>query len=94
MSADNVTRTAREPRRAWSAGHGAIRHTPLPRRRVAGMVAALGERGESGHGPGVWEILHAADRVASAGMSAGTGQVYVVTSDNTVYAFGIPLAIN
>ena len=31
---------------------------------------------------------------ASAGLSAGTGQVYVVTSDNTVYAFGIPLAIN
>jgi hypothetical protein len=32
--------------------------------------------------------------VASAGLSAGTGQVYVVTSDNTVWSFGIPLAIN
>ena len=31
---------------------------------------------------------------ASAGLSAGTGQVHVVTSDNTVWAFGIPLAIN
>ena len=31
---------------------------------------------------------------ASAGLSAGTGQVYVVTADNTVWSFGIPLAIN
>ena len=31
---------------------------------------------------------------ASAGLSSGTGQVHVVTADNTVYAFGIPLAIN
>jgi len=57
-----------EPARAWADGYGPIRHSPLTRRRVAAMVAALGERGEAGHGPGAWEILHAADRVASAAM--------------------------
>jgi phosphoketolase len=59
---------ATEPRHAWAAGYGVIRHTPLTRRRVSEMLAALGERGEDGHGPLVWEILHAADRVASAAM--------------------------
>ena len=34
------------------------------------------------------------EQTASAGLSAGTGQVYVVAHDNTVWAFGIPLAIN
>jgi hypothetical protein len=33
-------------------------------------------------------------RAASAGLSAGTGQVYVVTADNTVWSFGIPLVID
>jgi outer membrane protein assembly factor BamB len=28
---------------------------------------------------------------ARAGLSAGNGQVYVVTYDNTLYAFGIPM---
>ncbi|MEX2146341.1 MAG: xylulose 5-phosphate 3-epimerase [Candidatus Rokuibacteriota bacterium] len=45
---------------AWAAGYGAIRHTALTRRRVRAMADTLA-------GP-VWEVLHAADRVASAGM--------------------------
>jgi hypothetical protein len=28
---------------------------------------------------------------ARAGLSAGGGQVYVVTFDNTLYTFGIPM---
>ncbi len=56
------------PRHAWAAGYGVIRHTPLTRRRVTEMVTALGERAEGGRGPSVWEILHAADRIASAAM--------------------------
>ena len=44
----------------WAAGYGAIRHTPLTRRRVQAMAEAL-----SGD---VWTVLHAADRVASAAM--------------------------
>jgi phosphoketolase len=88
MSPENVTRTAREPRQAWSAGHGVIRHTPLTRRRVTEMVAALGERGEGGHGPAAWEILHAADRVATAGMWLVVHQTYA----RNVYLDGRALA--
>lgn len=47
-------------RDAWAAGYGAIRHTPLTQRRVRAMADTLS-------GP-VWEVLHAADRMASAGM--------------------------
>ena len=45
-------------------------------------------------GKELWNSGATITSTASAGMSAGTGQVHVVTSDNTVYAFGIPLAIN
>ena len=45
-------------------------------------------------GKELWSSGTTITSTASAGMSAGTGQVYVVTLDNTVYAFGIPLAIN
>ena len=45
-------------------------------------------------GKELWNSGTTITSTASAGMSAGTGQVYVVTADNTVYAFGIPLAIN
>ena len=45
-------------------------------------------------GKDVWNSGNAITSYASAGLSAGTGQVYVVTHDNTVWAFGIPLAIN
>src|SRR5687768_15379138 len=45
-------------------------------------------------GKELWSSGTTITSTASAGMSAGTGQVYVVSSDNTVYAFGIPLAIN
>lgn len=45
-------------------------------------------------GKELWSSGNTITSTASASMSAGTGQVYVVTSDNTVYAFGIPLAIN
>lgn len=79
---------------------------PLPRTPVIvnGVVFAL-----AGGNPGANAVLYALDpasgkelwnsgstitSTASAGMSAGTGQIHVVTSDNTVYAFGIPLAIN
>jgi outer membrane protein assembly factor BamB len=45
-------------------------------------------------GKELWNSGTTISSTASAGMAAGTGQVYVVTTDNTVYAFGIPLAIN
>jgi PQQ-like domain len=49
---------------------------------------------EPATGKELWSSGTTITSTASAGMSAGTGQVYVVTADNTVYAFGIPLAIN
>jgi outer membrane protein assembly factor BamB len=49
---------------------------------------------EPATGKVLWSSGTTITSTASAGMSAGTGQVYVVTTDNTVYAFGIPLAIN
>jgi hypothetical protein len=54
------------------------------------VLAAL----EPATGRELWNSGNAISSTASAGMAAGTGQVYVVTKDNTVYAFGIPLAIN
>jgi phosphoketolase len=51
------------------------------------MVAALGERAEGGHGPGAWEVLHAADRVASAGMWLVVHETYA----RTVHLDGRPL---
>ena len=45
-------------------------------------------------GKDLWNSGATITSTASAGLAAGTGQVYVVTADNTVYAFGIPLAIN
>lgn len=44
-------------------------------------------------GKEIWSSGNTITSFASAGLSAGTGQVYVVTYDNTVWAFGIPLAI-
>ena len=87
--------------RAWSSQKMASPRTPVI---VNGVVFAL-----AGGNIGANAVLYALDpatgkelwnsgttitSTASAGMSAGTGQVHVVTSDNTVYAFGIPLAIN
>jgi phosphoketolase len=47
-------------RDTWAAGYGAIHHTPLTRRRVQAMADTMSAE--------VWAVLHAADRVASAGM--------------------------
>ncbi len=45
-------------------------------------------------GKDLWNSGNTITAAASAGLSAGTGQVYVVTADNTVWSFGIPLVIN
>jgi outer membrane protein assembly factor BamB len=45
-------------------------------------------------GKELWNSGSTITAAASAELSAGTGQVYVVTEDNTVWSFGIPLAIN
>jgi outer membrane protein assembly factor BamB len=42
-------------------------------------------------GAEIWSSGTAIASFARAGLSAGGGQVYVVTFDNTLYAFGIPM---
>jgi outer membrane protein assembly factor BamB len=43
-------------------------------------------------GKEIWNSGNTITSFATADLSAGTGQVYVVTHDNTVWAFGIPQA--
>ena len=42
-------------------------------------------------GKEIWNSGNAITSFATAGVSTGTGQVFVVTHDNTVWSFGIPL---
>jgi hypothetical protein len=87
--------------RAWASRTMQSPRTPLI---VNGVVFALagGSGGtnavlyalDPATGKDLWNSGTTITSTASAGMSAGTGQVHVVTADNTVYAFGIPLAIN
>ena len=42
-------------------------------------------------GKELWSSGKTIGSFARAGLAAGGGQVYVVTHDNTLYAFGIPL---
>ena len=60
----------------WAAGYGRIRHTPLTQVRVRAMAERLAAEGIAGDGVGVYELLHAADRVASAGMWLVVHQTY------------------
>lgn len=51
----------------WAAGYGRIQHDANTRARVVEMALALRERGVEGDAP-LFDVLHAADRVASAAM--------------------------
>ena len=87
--------------RAWTTRNMSGARTPIV---VNGVVFALAGGNASANavlyaldpetGKELWNSGTTITAVASAGLSAGTGQVYVVTADNTVWSFGIPLAIN
>jgi outer membrane protein assembly factor BamB len=87
--------------RAWTSESMPSPRTPMI---VNGVVFALAGGHSSANavlyaldpasGKGLWNSGKTITSFASVGLSAGTGQVYVVTHDNTVWAFGIPLAIN
>jgi outer membrane protein assembly factor BamB len=87
--------------RVWMSRALTNPRTPIV---VNGVVFALsgGSEGtpavlyalDPSNGKDLWTSGAAITSHASAGLSAGTGQVYVVTADNTVWSFGIPLAIN
>ena len=97
--ADNAGTPALE--RIWASNRMTSPRTPIV---VNGVVFALagGNAGANAvlhalhpaTGKELWNSGASITSMASAGLAAGTGQVYVVTADNTVYAFGIPLAIN
>jgi outer membrane protein assembly factor BamB len=89
---------------AWRAAGLARARTPIV---VNGVVFAVdaGQTSEPASnavlyaldpatGAALWNSGKAITAPASSGLAAGTGQVYVVTHDNTVWAFGIPLAID
>lgn len=86
---------------AWTSRNMASPRTPMI---VNGVIFALagGHAGANAvlyalnpsTGQDLWNSGNTMTSFASAGLSTGTGQVYVVTQDNTVWAFGIPLAIN
>ena len=52
----------------WAAGYGPIQHTLETQDRVFAMAELLSARGVQGDGVPLFELLYAADRVASAGM--------------------------
>jgi phosphoketolase len=59
---------ADDARAAWLRGRGPIRHTPATRRRVRDLASSLARRRLGGDGAPFWEVLHAADTIASAAM--------------------------
>jgi hypothetical protein len=87
--------------RAWTSRSMVRPRAPII---VNGVIFAVGAGHSSanavlfaldgGSGKELWNSGTVMTSSASAGLSAGTGQVFVVTNDNTVWAFGIPLAIN
>jgi outer membrane protein assembly factor BamB len=87
--------------RVWTSRNMPSARTPIV---VNGVVFALAAGGgnvpavlyalDPATGNDLWNSGTTLTAPASAGLSAGTGQVYVVTHDNSVWAFGIPLAIH
>jgi len=72
----------------WACGYGAIQHTDETQARVIAMASVLQREGNRGDGVELFELLHAADRVASAGMWLVVHQTYA----QNVYLDGRPLA--
>jgi len=52
----------------WAKGYGVITHCLETQARAFDMAESLAARGIGGDGVPLFEVLHAADRVASAGM--------------------------
>ena len=83
---------------AWTS-RGLVR--PQPAAIVNGVVFALSAGTVSSPavlyaldpatGNEIWTSGNTITSFATAGLSTGTGQLFVVTHDNTVWSFGIPL---
>ncbi len=77
---------------ASSGAYTASSRAPLTaaeraRRSTPAVLYAL----DAATGKEIWNSGRTIKSFARAGLSAGAGQVYVVTHDNTLYAFGIPM---
>lgn len=71
----------------WAAGYGPIRHTAVTRKRVAALAERVAAGGGRGDGVQFYDLLHAADRVAAAGMWLVVHATYA----QNVYLDGRPL---
>ncbi len=61
----------------WAVGYGAINHTVETQARVFSMAELLAAREVKGDGVSLFDLLHAADRVASAAMWLVAHETYV-----------------
>jgi phosphoketolase len=92
-SGSELARTPRQAARTdaaerWAAGHGVIRHRPATVRAVRALAGRLAEHGPASAEGELFELLHAADRVASAGLWLVVHQTYA----KTVHVDGRPLS--
>jgi phosphoketolase len=71
----------------WAAGYGPIRHTSITRKRVAALAERVAAGGGRGDGVQFYDLLHAADRLAAAGMWLVVHATYA----QNVYLDGRPL---
>jgi len=72
----------------WAAGYGSIQHSIETQVRVFAMAQLLEARGVGGDGVPLFDVLHAADRVASAAMWVVAHETYA----QNVYLDGRGLA--
>jgi phosphoketolase len=72
----------------WAAGCGVIQHTDLTQVRIHNMTERLAAQGQRGDGVALYDLLHALDRVASAGLWLVVHQTYA----RNVYLDGRPLS--
>lgn len=71
----------------WAQGYGVIRHTDLTQVRVHDMLSRLAAQRQRGDGVSPYDLLHALDRVTSAGMWLVVHETYA----RNVYLDGRPL---
>lgn len=60
----------------WASGYGTIAHTVETQARIFTMAERLAARGEKGDGVPLFELLYAADRIASAAMWITVHETY------------------
>ena len=86
----NLYRKSNPAADRWAAGYGPIEHTVETQARVFAMAELLAARGVWGDGVPLFEVLYAADRVASAAMWIAVHETYA----RSVYLDGRDLAFD